>query len=228
MAPQPQANVARVSHPAAVEFFTGWFEAHRHTDVIVDQQGVGVGTNATRLSATLYGSKQQDDGGYVVEMEFRVLLSAGREMVEFVAGLGDSEAAAIDDALLNFMLTTFHVVYKGFINADDPHIEIKQLTLAGQPRELIAGDIYLRGGTESKTIDLNVMRPLIEAVLSEASFTAEPHWVKIVYSRIDNKPGTVSVTVDNEEATALTAAITALDWPASREFYMAKQFLVIK
>lgn len=116
---QRHAVVDDVGAVGLVPANMGGVEADRlgaETDV-----GVGVGNNATRLRASLYGSKPSNKG-CVVEMEFTIKLPDNRSITEFVAGIGDSEAQAISDAQLNFMLTTFHVVYKGFINDADPHM----------------------------------------------------------------------------------------------------------
>ncbi len=85
----------------------------------------------------------------------------------------------------------------------------------------------MRGSAANKEVDLNVMRPQIESVLKAAPLSPDLHWIKIVYFRQDNKPKTVSVTVDNQEDATLTEAVTRLAWPES-EFYMAKQFIVVK
>jgi len=105
-------------NPEMDDFFVKWFKAHGHEDVVVDGDGVGVGNNTTRLRASLYGSKQHKDGSFVAEVQFTIQLPSRREITEFVAGAGKTEKQANDDALLSFMLTTFHVVYKGFINAE--------------------------------------------------------------------------------------------------------------
>ena len=131
-------------HKESDAFFVKWLESHGHTDVVVDDPGVGVGSNATRLRASIYGTNTSDKGT-IVEMEFTIMLPDNRQITEFVAGIGDSEAQAINDAQVNFMLTTFHVVYKGFINDADPHIKSASVAINGVNRELITGDILTRG-----------------------------------------------------------------------------------
>lgn len=210
----------------AEAFFVKWFKSHGHEDVVSDSNGVGLRSNPVRLRASLYNSNQNADG-CVVETEFRIRLAPGKEIVEFVAGVGKTEAEAIDDTLMNFTLTTYHVVYKAFLNDKDTHLDSEQLTINGQPRETILGDIYMRGNASSP-IDLNPMRPKLKAALAGLQLTNEPHWIKIVYSQNESKPMTVAVTLDNNEDQALTRTITELDWPRSKDFYMAKQFLVIK
>src|SRR5262245_34639088 len=131
--------------PRIKEFLVQWLEAHGHKDVVVDAGGVGVGDNATRLQGSVFGSKHHENRGFVTEVEFTVrLLPLQSKITEFVAGIGKTEEEAIKDALLNFTLTTFHVVYKGFINADDPHMTIDSVVINGVSRDVIAGDLYMR------------------------------------------------------------------------------------
>ena len=223
---RPNAKSAVATQRKVEEFFVKWFKSHGHEDVVSDANGVGLAANPVRLKASLYGSNQNEDG-CVVETEFRVRLAAGKEIVEFVAGVGKTEAEAIDDTLLNFTLTTYHVVYKAFLNDQDEHMDSEELTISGQPRAAVMGDIYMRGNASAQ-IDLNPMRPQLKAALEGLQLTSEPHWIKIVYSQNESKPMTVAVTLDNSEDQGLTKAITELDWPRSNDFYMAKQFVVIK
>jgi hypothetical protein len=213
--------------PKLEQFFVDWLKGHGETKIVTDAKGVGLEGNATRLKASIYGSEAQKNGGYVVETEFRITLPNGAEIVEFVAGMGDTEEAAIQDSLANFTLTTFHVVYKALLNADDPHQTIQEITIGGKPRHVAFGDLFLRGeqGTNS---DLNAMRPSIEAALAGLSLSDQPHWIKIVYGQNEKVPTIVAVTLDNNDELSLTEKIKQLDWPKHDGFYMVKQFIVIQ
>ena len=216
-------------NPLMEDFLTGWFRDHGHDDVVVDADGVGVGDNATRLHASLYGSEQRDNGDFVTEVEFTVrLLPSQRKITEFVAGIGKTEEHAIADALLNFVLTTFHVVYKGFIYADDPHLTLTTVAINGAKRDMIAGAMYMRGGHSDKNFLLNTMLPEIQGTLKNVPLSADPHWIKIVFGQIDGKPTTVAVTLDNADHPALTEAVKNLNWPRRDGFYMVKQFILVK
>jgi hypothetical protein len=214
--------------PELDTFFSEWLKAHGHNDVVIDDGGVGIAGNETRLYASLYGSNKHDDGSYVVEVEFTTRLPLHGQITDFVAGMGDTEDKAINDALMNFTLTTFHVIYKGFINADDPHMTATTVTISGAEREVIAGDIMLRGGPKEGKLDLEPVRSQILEALQQTTLSPQPHWAKIVYSQQAGKPMTVAVTLDNSDDHKLTAAITRLSWPRFDGIYMAKQFIVIK
>lgn len=210
----------------ARDLFVKWFKAHGHSEVVTDADGVGVRGNATRLRASLYGSNPNRDG-FVVELEFTVRLPSGRTVTDFVAGMGETESAAVDGAFANFTLTTFHVLYKGFINPADSHLAERKVAIGGAERTLLMGDILLLGKTGADA-NLNAMRTEIAGTLAKLELSPEPHWFKIVYSQNGGKAGTVSATMDNEEHPRLTEDVKSLGWPRSDGFYLAKQFIVVK
>ncbi len=209
-------------------FFVNWLKAHGETNIVVDGGGVGKAGNPTRLKASQYGSEKHQDGRYVVETEFRIRLPSKEEIIEFVAGMGDSEEKAADDSLLNFTLSTFHVVYKSFLNAADPHQTIEKITINGAAHELFMGDIYTRGPESSEKLDLEPMRAQIKAAVVALPLDKRTHWIKIVYYQQGGRARTVAVTLDNQDHEALTTSIKALKWPISDKYYVMKQFIVIK
>src|SRR6185503_19236052 len=127
------------------EFFVSWLRDHGESNIVADASGVGIKGNATRLRSSVYEFKQYTNGGFTAELEFRVRMPDGREIVEFVAGTGDSLQQAENDAKLNFVLTTFHVVYRSFLNPNDSHQTEHKVTINGQPRVLVTGDMMSRG-----------------------------------------------------------------------------------
>jgi len=192
-APRLEETSAQPSQrPLPNDFFVGWLEAHGHKDVVVDADGVGVANNATRLKASLYGSNEHKNSGFVVETEFTIRLPSKR------------------------------------IIPLDPHMGMKKLQINGAEREVILGDILSRGNTAEGEVNLNPMREEIRKAISKLALEPSPHWIKIVYSQHESKPMTVAATLDNGDHKGLTDAITALPWPRSDRFYMAKQFIVIK
>jgi hypothetical protein len=211
----------------AEAFFVDWLKAHGETDVVTDAGGVGIANNATRLRASLHSSKRQEDGSFIVETEFRVRLPSGGEIVEFVAGTAKTEEQAVKASFVNFMLTTFHVVYKSFMNPADPHLTVSRIEMDGRQRELVMGDILLTG-SPGEPMDVNPMRAKVQAAVGLLHLPEGPHWIKVVYAQVDGRPMTAAATVDNEGHEQLTAAIEQLGWPRRDGFYMAKQFLVLK
>jgi hypothetical protein len=115
---------------------------------------------------------------------------------DFSAGLGDTEARAIGDAEVNLAPTTFHVVYRAFLNPDDPHTESSRVVIGGEERELLAGDLYVRRSDSVEALDLKALSGSIREALTGFPLPPGPHWIKVVYGQADNAPITVAVTLD--------------------------------
>jgi len=213
---------------SAEQFFVEWLKGHGEQHVVVTPEGVGVEGNATRLKASVWGSDKHKDGGNSVEMEFRVLLPTGDEIVEYVAGLGDTMEQASNDCYANFVLTTLHPIYKSFINPNDPHQTVTEVVIAGVSRDMVMGDIFVKGTEESSNIDIDALRPQIQAAITALPLSEKTHWLKVVYGQINSQPILSAATLDNKDQNELAGVIQNLPWPRQYEFYIVKVFVVIK
>jgi len=219
------------SRPAKVgrsdKFFTEWLEAHGETNIVTDGFGVGLAGNPTRLRWMVYGSEQSTNG-YSTELEFRVRMPDQREIIEFVAGTGNSQQQAEDDAKLNFAISTFHVIYRSFLNPQDAHQTEEKITLAGQPRVLVLGDTMTRGQSTNSAPNMFPFRDQFREILAAQTLSPQPHWIKIIYANHRSKMMMCAVTLDNADSPVLTEAVSKLPWSRPEEFYMVKQFIVVK
>ena len=123
-------------------------------------------------------------------------------------------------------LTTFHVVYKSFMNPSDPHQSIEDVdrgqgTQAGRGRPLHERrqDRPFASPEWPARADTGGHQP-------PASFRSA-HRIKIVYGQDNGKTTLVSATLDNAEDEALTSAIGDLNWPKCDKAYVVKQFIVV-
>jgi hypothetical protein len=209
------------------EFFVTWLQHHGESNIVADAGGVGLKGNATRLRVSLYGSERSNNG-VSAELEFRVRIPDGREIVEFVSGTGDTLEKAENDAKVNFVLSTFHVVYRSFMNPSDPHQKEESILIDGQPRVLVLGDSMTRGQTTNSPPDMFPLREGFRKILASQPLSPPTHWIKIIYANHKSKVMMCAVTLDNQDSPALTTAVKDLPWPKKEEFYMVKQFLVVK
>ena len=210
------------------DFFARLLRDHGETNLVADADGVGLAGNPTRLACSLYGSDRSTNGDISAEMEFRVRLPGGQQIIEYVSGRGNTWEKAIGDAQANFVMTTFHVVYRSFLNPKDPHQLVEPITINGQPRELVLGDTMTRGGHTNSLPDLSAFRDRFRQLMASQPLSPQVHWVKIIYANYHSKVMLCEVTLDNHTSPALTEAVKQMPWPPNEEFYMVKQFLVVK
>ena len=209
------------------EFFTSWLQDHGESNIVADANGIGLTGNPTRLRFSLYDSSKTSNS-YTAELEFRVCIPDGREIVEYVAGSGDSQKKAEDDAKVNFALSTFHVIYRGFLNPNDPHQNEEKITINGQPRAVVLGNTMARGQSGSSSPDAFPLRERFREILSPLPLSAQTHWIKIIYANQHSNVMLCEVTMDNRGALELTDTVKKLPLPRHEEFYMVKQFVLVK
>jgi len=209
----------------ARDFFRDWLTNHGETEIVADKRGVGIEGNGTRLLAFHYGTEESGNG-FSVETEFRITLPDGREIVEFVAGSGDTQEAAVQMTFLNFTMSTFHVVYSCFMNMDDPHMTHERITAGGKEWILTTGGMFALGGDDLP--DFSSVSKACRDQLSDLTLSDEAHWLKVVYGRHETEVLAASATLDNEGHELLTSRLDRLPWPPTENFYMAKQFIVLR
>lgn len=209
----------------ARDFFAEWLGNHGESEVVNDGTGVGIKSAPTRLWAFLYGS-EQSDGGFTVETEFRIVLADGREIVEFVAGNGDTEKSAIGMSFVNFTLSTFHVVYSAFMNSADPHMTHDRVQIGGASCVLTSGGMFALGGEEIP--EFSEVSQQIRDEICKLELPDGTHWLKVVYGLHQDNVLAAAVTLDNESLDSMSSRLSSFAWPATDSFYMAKEFIVIR
>ncbi len=161
----------------AKEFFLDWLTDHGETAIVNDKHGVGIEGSATRLLAFHYGTDDSGNG-FGVETEFRITLPDGREIVEFVAGNGETKDAAVKMTFLNFTMSTFHVIYSCFMNKEDPHMTHERMMVGGKEWILTTGGMFAPGGDDLpdfSNVSKACLDELSDLTLSPSS-TVECRW----------------------------------------------------
>ncbi len=79
---------------------------------VSDADGIGVPGHPLRIKATVYGVTPQKKGGFSTEVEIRVRVAPGKEILDYVAGAGRDQSAAMQLAVKNFVNSTLPVCTK--------------------------------------------------------------------------------------------------------------------
>lgn len=208
------------------QFFQDWLSHHGEKQIVRSGAGVSVEGANIRFCASVYGT----DGALgrrSAELEFVTTLPDRRQIVDYVAGVGDSDEAATQDALANFALTTFHVLYSAYVNAEDPHLRPQQVKVNGQPRRFYVGDWGIRGNSPDPAVLDDLSRRVIARIVPHVH-DDKAHWIKVVYGQIKGETIESETTFDGAATHPIDAEIDAMPWPKSSDFYMLKLFIVVK
>lgn len=206
----------------AREFFANWLRDHGETEIVNDETGVGLARSKARLWAFQYGATDES-----LEIEFRIVLPDGREIQEFLAGM-PAEGDATGMVFVNFCLSTFHTIYATFLNPEDEHVEHIEVTVGGRDFYYTSSGLFAVGGDDLPSFGdtSDQIRKIIES--NGPALSNQAHWLKVVYGVAAGEPILSSVTLDNSLEENLTDKIATLNWPTTENFYMAKEFIVLR
>ena len=213
----------------ANEYLTEWFEAHGHTDVVTDEDGMGVGGSPTRVNVAIGESEVGENGEIVAEAEFTIRLPSGYQIGEFIDGVGDTEELAIKDSMDQFTSNILHAVYKGFINGDDEHIAWKKMKIGGKSRNVVSCEFISEHlQTQIGKNEIDKIRSELESAVPRFRLPSQPHWMLIAYCERSGTPLTVVAIIDGERDPAIEQALGRLNWPYAEDAYLWRQLFIVK
>ncbi len=85
-----------------------------------------------------------------------------------------------------------------------------------------------RSQNTNSSPDMFPFRERFREILASLPLSAQTHWIKIVYPNQHSKAMLCAGTLDNNDSPTLTDAVKNMPWPRQEEFYMVKQFIVVK
>lgn len=208
---------------ACEELTSEWLAARGEKEIVRDDRGVGVARSPVRVQGRLRVATQRAKA--VVEMEFRVRLAEGAEIVELAGGQGPTTEAARREAFQGFAATVLGPVRDAFFpGAGSTSPE----RVGASARELFIGAPVVLG-VDSSAIVLTTLRSELPAALGSVPFPAgRPSWCKIVHTQRDQQAIGTEVLLNNQPHPQLSETLSRLDWPKRKEGYLAKLFVVVK
>jgi len=232
--PRSAAPLPRVASPAlsatALQFLNHALNAHGIPSVIKD--------GATRIiAAPLLLEPQVFDVptqtpaaalGALVQLDVRAESphTAPRFILESFAGVGDSPAAALQDAIQKFLSGTFHVVVTALAghHCESEQTEWLDWPGAGAGWRVCAGGFMVHGDATTDSSYPEFFHEL--ETLFRARASAGPHWVRVFVASLNGTLTAAEVMLDNEPWKAAEALVRKWNWQPPSGYRSLRHFFI--
>ncbi|MCP4216704.1 MAG: hypothetical protein GY765_18785 [bacterium] len=163
----------------------------------------------------------------VLQLDIRFWTQTGNVILESFAGIGKNKEEALESALQSFTVNDFHVMLAAFFQPDDQHIDVGELEIAGTKREVIFGNIGVRGKPPELVPGGNWFSQF-EKQLKASRLTGGLHWIRFYYGHMGGKTIQCEMLLDNKLWKPMAGEMLKLSWPKSDDFYSFRIFVIIK
>lgn len=210
------------------ELLARWFEAH---GVRAQSLGPWVALPKANAAAQLIVAKELTvPDSWTVRMA-GTLQVAGLQIAEPVLGRGKTFLGAVEDGALAWHESVFPVLLAAFFDTVIPgKVEQNEAVIGGVRRRVTLGNLFTWGRLPEVAPgrpDLTWLDEFVRRVRGR-DLPPGPHWVSLFYAQADGKPVEFDVTLNNRDWPELRAALSGTGWPAAKEFYSVRAFLVIQ
>ncbi|MBS0657855.1 MAG: hypothetical protein JSR82_06355 [Verrucomicrobia bacterium] len=203
-----------------------WFQVKGQKDLVKDERGVGPKQSTLRLLGRLRLATERNQ--VTVEMQYRVQLAPGAEIVDFAAGQGANQDEARRDAFENFAKAVLNPIWSAYLAAPNAAGIDAMIKVGNPPRDAFVGPMVVVGSGKD-TVEMEAFRRNIPALLGDLQLTpGRPHWCKFVYGQREGEAPLAEAQFDNEKHAELSKRLARLDWPRRKDGYLAKIFVLVR
>lgn len=163
-------------------------------------------------------------------LDIEVRVEPGQTIVESFAGMAaNAPQTHLDDALVNFVVNSFHVLLSALWHDHDPEQIVTETWEVGNtPFTAFIGNIGTRGTVGGVAPPLPAaFLPTLERAIRSERLSAQLHWFRFYFGMVRNEP-IFEALRDNEPWEAGIDALKSVDWGAYESFYSARLFLMLR
>lgn len=180
-----------------------------------------------RMTACTRLFKRSSSTPQIIQLDVRLEIGLGREIIESVAGMGMDLNIAVADAWKNFLDNSFHTLLAAFFtNEFDDQVSRYKWEIDGHKYDVVISRIGIRGNhTESLPCTwLEEFKTLIK----KQELTNETHWIRLYYAQSENEPISTEIILDNNLWKAVVPSVNSLSFPTSKDFFSLRIFMVLR
>lgn len=163
-----------------------------------------------------------------IQLDIEILFDEAILCESFV-GLGETESAAIGDALHNFEMGVLPVMRTTlWERIPDYQVATEHWTANGTPWKVTIGP-DIRRGTNPRGMEIpEGINDTIKQHIAAITLAGDLHWLRFLYARVQGEEPVVEVLFDNETWTDLQDAIRNLAWQPSGHYYSLRRFFILQ
>jgi len=161
-----------------------------------------------------------------VQLDVRVAVDSDTIIIESFAGIGDDTAAAINDAIGNFALSSLHPLLAAFYEKINDHSTIESWQIGKKTWKVILGDCTIKNMGEGQIKVSEDTLSTIERLLNDANLSGNIHWARLYYGHISAENIICEFLLDNNPWELAQDQLSKLDWPNQDEFYSVRLFMI--
>ncbi|MBY0456221.1 MAG: hypothetical protein K2V38_02670 [Gemmataceae bacterium] len=220
LAPVP-GSVSQINSVLEQLFRAHGIETERHGDLIhfphhprfaIDGEAFDMGTPAGQL-------------------DVRLRLPDGRVLCESVSGIASDLDGRINNGLLVFSQTSFHVLISAFFGAaEGDHVAREAWEIGGHARGVFLGNATTRFGFPpglNGQPDMSFF-PVFQQAIQSQPLPPGTHWVRLYHIEHDGECLANEVLLDNADWPAVRWPMDRFDWPrVGGGTYDVRLFLVV-
>lgn len=160
-------------------------------------------------------------------LEVDVILDDERIINECFAGLG-SGSDAINDALQNFSINSFHVLLAAFWQINDPEqTATEEWNINGKLYTVYIGNFGTRGSDGISPEIPEKLFDTLEQTIKKKQHEHDISWFRFFFCDVSGEH-TFEALKNNEEWETILPGLKSLPWKSSEGYYSVRSFIVLK
>jgi hypothetical protein len=168
-----------------------------------------------------------DNEQLIVQLDFKFYLNHDQIITESFAGFGNTKNDAINFALQNFTLNSFHVILGTFFDKKDDNITIEEWEIDNRIYKAFLGNIGVLGNFEQNNFDIGTWSKQIKQIILKTKLKNNLNWIRFYYAQLDNKPMQYEALLNNEISNEFLEGMKKIKMPSLDNFYSTRLFMIL-
>ena len=172
-------------------------------------------------------SRSSSPNVIILQLDIHLEIGLGKTIIESCSGMGIDEDTAIKDARKSFLTSSFHTFLSAFfIKKFDNHVNNQQWIIDEHTYDVTISNVTTRG-KHPDPLPLHWFEQLEETIKIQ-SLPEGTHWVRLYYAQSESELISGEILLDNEAWTSIEKFVYKFDFPAYKDFFSMRVFIVLK